>query len=110
MAAIKAAYESALDELRAAGAKLKAIGHTGWTRVEQVLHELEGDAPALEQEAEADAEHVAQTAATQGIKPAEAKAAADAAQLAAEAGHDVVTAVEDAAHTPADGAATEPSA
>lgn len=100
MAAIKAELDAVKDYLNAAAAKLKALGHSGWTRIEQVLHELEGDAPALEQEAEADAEHVAQTAATQGIKPAEAEAAADAAKLAAEAGRDVVTAVEDAARTP----------
>ena len=101
MAAMKAKFEAELEAakslLTAATAKLKAIGHTGWTRVEQVLHELEGDAPTLEHEAAADAEHVAQTAATQGVKPAEAEAVADAAKLGAEAGRDVVTAVEHAA-------------
>lgn len=114
MSAMKARFDAELEAaknlLKSASAKLKAIGHTGAAKVEQVVKELEGDAPALEREAEADAEHVAETAATQGLKPAEAEAAAAAAKLAAEAGHDVVTAIEDAAHTPADGAAAEPTA
>jgi len=104
------AYTAALDKAHALWAALEAEGHHFADQAKSVYEELRGDAPALEREAEADVEHVAETAATQGIKPAEAEAIADAGTLAAEAGHDVVTAVQDAAHTPGSGAATEPSA
>jgi hypothetical protein len=97
MAAVKAAYEAALGDLRAAGATLKAIGHDGWQRVEAVVKELEGDAPVLEHEAAADAAQVVTTAETEGIVPAEHQAVADAAKLGAEAAHDVETAVADGA-------------
>lgn len=100
MSAIKAVYEAALADLHNAAAKLEQIGHDGWARVKQIAHELEGDAPVLEHEAEADVADVVHTAATEGVIPAEQEAVADGTALVVEAGHDVATAVEDAAHTP----------
>jgi hypothetical protein len=94
MSAIKAVLADAIDHLKAAGEKLRELGHDGVARVEEILHELEGDAPKLADEAKTDAEQVVATAETQGLAPAEHEAAADGVQLAEDAGHDVVAAVE----------------
>ena len=100
MAAMKAAYEAALDKARALWAALDAEGHHLAGQAKAAYEELRGDAPALEHEAEQDAAHVVTTAETQGVVPAEHEAAAAAEHLGAEAAHDVETAVADAAHTP----------
>lgn len=114
MSAMKAKFEAELEaaktNLNAAAATLKAIGHAGWARVEQVLHELEGDAPTLEHEAAADAGQVVKTAETEGVTPAEHEAVTDAEHLAGEAVADAETAVADTAHTPAKAAAPGESA
>jgi len=101
MSAIKAVYEAALADLHNAAAKLEQIGHDGWARVKEIARELEGDEPVLAAEAEKDAANVVHTAETQGLVSAEQKAVADGTALVVEAGHDVATAVEGSAHTPA---------
>lgn len=111
MSAIKAKFEAeveaAVEHLRAAVAKLGAISHSAVARVEEIVHELEGDAPKLEAEAAADAADVAHTAETQGVQPAITETEHDGVTLAEDAGHDVVAAVE-GSNKPA--ASTEPSA
>ena len=79
---------------------VKAAAHNAVQRIDAAKAEIEKDAPQLEHEAEADAADVVHTAATEGVIPAEHKAVEDAGELVAEAGRDVVTAVEDAAHSP----------
>jgi len=93
MAAMKAAYEAALDKARALWAALDAEGHHLAGQAKNVYEELRGDAPVLEHEAEADAAQLVATAETQGVVPAEHEAGADAAKLGAEAVSDVETAV-----------------
>lgn len=97
MAAMKAAYEAALDKARALWAALDAEGHHLAGQAKNVYEELRGDAPVLEHEAEADAAHVVATAETQGLVPAEHEAVTDAEHLGAEAASDVESAVADAA-------------
>lgn len=97
MSAIKAAVDDITEHLRAAATKLKELGHEGWARVEEILHELEGDAPKIEAQAEQDVKDVAQSAATQGVEPAVAKAEADGVTLIEDAGRDVAAAVEGSA-------------
>lgn len=100
MSAIKAVYEAALADLHNAAAKLEQIGHDGWERVKQIAHDLEDDAPVLAADAEKDAADVVHTAATEGVIPAEQEAVKDGGELVVEAGRDVVTAVQDSAHSP----------
>lgn len=81
-------------------AKLEAEGHHLADEAKTILADLKGDEPVLAAEAEKDAADVVHTAATEGVIPAEHKAVEDAGELVVEAGHDVATAVQDAAHTP----------
>lgn len=92
-----AAVETKLHDL---WAKLEAEGHHLADEAKTILADLKGDEPVLEHEAEADVADVVHTAATEGLVPAEQEAVKDGAELVVEAGHDVVTAVQDAAHTP----------
>lgn len=110
MAAMKTLWQSGLDKLHEVLAALEAESHHLATEVKTALNDLKADAPVLEAEAAQDAEHVAVTAETQGIKPAEAEAVADAGKLAAEAGADVADAVKDATTTPAPAASDTPAA
>lgn len=92
-----AAVETKLHDL---WAKLEAEGHHLADEAKTILAELKGDEPVLAAEAEKDAADVVKTAATEGVIPAEQKAVKDGGELVVEAGHDVATAVQDAAHTP----------
>jgi hypothetical protein len=98
--------QSARDDLNAALAKLKELGHSTVARVEEIVHELEGDAPKLEAEAAADAADVAHTAETQGVQPAITEAEKDGVTLAEDAGHDVAAAIE-GSNKPAEAAPVE---
>lgn len=92
-----AAVEAKLHDL---WAKLEAEGHHLADEAKTILADLKGDEPTLVHDAEADAADVVKTAATEGVIPAEQEAVKDGTELVVEAGRDVATAVEDAAHTP----------
>lgn len=81
-------------------AKLEAEGHHLAAEAKTILADLKGDEPVLEHEAEADVADVVHTAATEGVIPAEQEAVKDGGELVVEAGRDVVTAVQDSAHSP----------
>jgi hypothetical protein len=102
MSAVFEHLHALLDEAKAEIAKLihhgdadvKAAAEAANAKLDAVKSAVESDVPALDHEAVADAEHVALDAETEGLKPAEAAAVADAAKLGAEAVHDAETAVE----------------
>lgn len=95
------AISTAETELHHLITALEDEGHHLADQFRTAFNTLRGEVPQLEQDAKTDAENVVTTAETQGLASAEQEAVKDAGELAAEAEHDVATAVE----TP-----TEPSA
>lgn len=75
-------------------AEVDAAAKAAAEKIDAVRSVVETDVPVLEHEAATDAEHVVTDAETEGIKPAEVEAVADAAHLADETVKDVETAVE----------------
>ena len=75
--------EAAKAELHDIVTALENEGHNLAVRARTALGALEAEVPAVEHEAEADVAAVAQTAATQGLVPAEAAAVAAPAPVAA---------------------------
>lgn len=84
----------AKNELHDIVTTLEKEGHHLADRARAAFDALKAAAPQLEHDAVTDAEQVAETAATQGLVPAEQETVKDVGELATEAGHDVATAVE----------------
>lgn len=88
------AITTAETELHHLITALEDEGHHLADQFRTAFNTLRGDVPQLEADAKTDAEQVVATAETQGLIPAEHEAVEDTAALAAEAEHDVATAVE----------------
>lgn len=88
------AISTAETELHHLITALEDEGHHLADQFRTAFNTLRGDVPQLEADAKTDAEQVVATAETQGLASAEHEAVEDTAALAAEAGHDIVTAVE----------------